>query len=83
MFLPLILLAFLFRKTRKQSSKNDKIKSLIQSLNGQKVFKEKEKDGLEKKRKFSFPWWFKIILYSISILVMLGSIFFTIVKGYI
>jgi ABC-type glycerol-3-phosphate transport system permease component len=81
-FLPLILLAFSFRKTRKQNTKNDKLKSLIQSLTGQKVFEEKEKDELIKKRKFSFPWYFKIILYKICVLVMLGTIFFTILKGY-
>jgi hypothetical protein len=79
-FLPLILLAFLFRKTRKQKTRNEKLKALIQSLTDQKVF-EKEKERSITKQKFSFPWWVKIILYLISIFVMVGSIFFTILKG--
>jgi hypothetical protein len=31
--------------------------------------------------KFLFPWWFKIIIYVISFLCMIFSVFFTILKG--
>jgi len=78
MFVPLILLAFLFRKTRKFRTKYEKLKN-IHSLTGQEIknFKAKNKS----KRRLSFPWWFKIVLYFVSILGMIGSIFFTILKG--
>jgi hypothetical protein len=79
MFVPLILLAFLFRKTRKFRTKYEKLKNIIHSLTGQEIKNVKAKN--ESKRRLSFPWWFKIVLYFVSILGMIGSTFFTILKG--
>jgi hypothetical protein len=79
MFVPLILLAFLFKKTRKFRTKYEKLKNIINSLTGQEIKNVKAKN--ESKRRLSFPWWFKIVLYFVSILGMIGSTFFTILKG--
>ena len=40
--------------------------------------KEKEK---KIKRKFSFPWWFKIIAYILSYMCIILSIFWIYIKG--
>jgi hypothetical protein len=80
MFLPLILLAFLFRKTRKYHTKYERLKKTFQSLTG-KDFKNKGSNIKTRNEKFSFPFCFKIILFTISILGMIASVFFTILKG--
>ena len=87
MFLPLIFWAFLFRKTSKNNRKYEKLKSFIQSLNGTDLKNnermQNSKIGSTKTRKeFAFPRWFKFILYAISFLFMIASIFFTILKGF-
>ena len=51
-----------------------------------KVFKLLWDDGenwLDKQKtaKFAFPFWFKIFLYGISLLLMATSIFFSLLKG--
>ena len=87
MFLPLIFWAFLFRRTRKNNGKYEKLKSIIQSSNGNDLKNNERKQNSEigtarAKRGFAFPRWFKFILYAISFLFMIASIFFTILKGY-
>jgi hypothetical protein len=87
MFLPLIFWAFLFRKTRKNNMKYKKLKNIIQSITGEDLANNRQKFNLKigsakARKEFAFPRWFKFILYSISFLFMISSIFFTILKGF-
>ena len=76
--MPFVLWAYLFRRTRKRHTRYLKLKKKIESLTGEKI----EPENSEKTKKFTFPWWFKIVLYSISFTCMLISIVLTIIKGY-
>ena len=80
MFLPLILLAFLFRKTRRFHTKYDRLKKTMQSFKIKTVQNKALKIN-SKSERFAFPWFFKVVLYAISFLCMIVSIFFTILKG--
>jgi len=73
MFLPLIFLTFSFKRTRKFHTKYEKLKFRNQTL----IFNGKSKA----KRRFTFPWCFKLVLYAVCFVFMTASIFFTLVKG--
>ena len=90
-FPPSFLILQIFRKSRRRESRSAKLKKLIQ----EKRSKENE-DPIEsnqessrrrvgsKKRprkKFTLPWWFKIIGYALSFCVVVVCLFFIIIKG--
>ena len=89
-FLP-VLLALLFRKTGPfRKTKSIKIKKVLNELND-----KNDKDHLSQcnnegsppleteknEKKFKFPWWFKIVLYLISFVLMAVSIILVLFEG--
>ena len=40
-----------------------------------------DSDHLPKNKKFTFPWWLKMLLYLFCFACMVASIFFTVIKG--
>jgi hypothetical protein len=77
MFMPLLVLAHLFRKTRAFKTKYQKLKEKLPSIT---ILDDSNIDS-QKTKEFTLPWWFKIVLYSICCIIMVASIFFTIIKG--
>ncbi len=53
----------------------------MRKFNIRKPKKQKKEKKKDKKAPLTFPWWFKIIAYLLSIALAIISIFFIIVKG--
>ena len=83
-FIPLIVVAMLYKKTATRLSKSKRMKTAFQKILTNDIFTNESKfvfSNRKLKNKFTFPWWFKTILYLISLIFMAISIFFTIIKG--
>ena len=89
-FPPTLLLVQMFRRTKPRQTRINKLKTLLSTTQNkadlesaseeeQTTTREEEK----KKRSFQlkFPWWFKIIAYTVSFVFATVSIFFVIIKG--
>ena len=69
-FLPMLILAALFRNTKSSSSSRvKKMKSLLKAEIHQET------------KSFKFAWWFKIVLYFFSFTCMSITILFIIIMG--
>jgi hypothetical protein len=85
-YIPVFFLIELFKRTSSRKSKLKKLQKLISSLSGTtkniNLLSESEKVPLKKRIKFiKFPWWFKIILYIISFILMALSILLVVFRG--
>jgi hypothetical protein len=70
-FVPTFIMLEVFKRTKKRKPHIAKLRELV----GLKNYK------LTKQNKFRFPWWTKIICHLLSIMIMIVSIFFTILYG--
>jgi hypothetical protein len=70
-FVPTFIILEVFKRTKKRKPHIVKLRELV----GLKNYK------LTKQNKFRFPWWTKIICHLLSIMIMIASIFFTILYG--
>ena len=79
-YVPVFVLIQLFRRTSSVWSKSKRLVKLIKntdsSLNKNKIH-TKESESMS----WIFPWWFKIILYLFSFIVMASSIVLVTFKG--
>jgi hypothetical protein len=70
-FVPTFIMLEVFKRTKQRKPHIVKLRELV-GINDYE---------LPRKREFGFPWWTKIICYVLSILIMIVSIFFTILYG--
>ncbi len=84
-YFPLIFLIILFRKTKPHHKRSKKIEKIFPNLNLDVDLKKnkttQQNNEANKNKAFKFPWYFKIILYMISFLIMGISILFVLFKG--
>lgn len=66
---PSFLLVQLFRRIRRRQTRLSKINALL------------KQDKRKKHFELKFPWWFKIIAYLLSFVLVALSLFFVIIKG--
>ncbi len=80
----------LFRRTRRRNTKTRRLKKIIKKREekDQKQMKPiyiasstMQSSYCSNKQKLTFPWWFKIIAYMASFIVMSVSILFIVFKG--
>jgi hypothetical protein len=88
-----LLIVELFRRTRAKFDKrlfnlnsflndwSENEKDYVQNERAKNYIINDEKVINIKKKKFKFPWWFKIIIYLICLMVSCASVFFIIVQG--
>ncbi len=87
-----MLIVELFRRTRRKHDKRlVNLKSFLSNWNNEEKnvsqnkrmnkYIVKNNENVKIKRKFKFPWWFKIIIYLICLIISVASIFFIIVQG--
>ena len=82
-FPPSLLLVQLFRRIKRRRTRLMKIKMTLKEQNfefpdeNEKKLKNKEKKSCELK----FPWWFRIIAYTISFAIAGSCLFFVVLKG--
>jgi hypothetical protein len=79
-YVPVFVLIQIFKRTSSVMSKSKRLEKLVTktrpSLNKKQIH---TKDS--KSMSFTFPWWFKIFLYLLSIVVMASSIVLVAFKG--
>jgi hypothetical protein len=85
-FIPLVFLIILFRKTKSVKKRSNNIRKTLPSIfiDESVDFRSKSKESIENegiKKSFKFPWFFKVILYSISLFVIVFSNLFVLFKG--
>ena len=85
-FIPLVFLVILFRKTKSNQKQSNKLRKTLQInyVDESVDFKSKSKESRENKgtkKSFKFPWFFKIILYSVSLFIIAFSNLFVLFKG--
>ncbi len=85
-FIPLVFLVTLFRKTKSNQKRSNNIRKTLPSIyiDDSVDFRSKSEESIENegiKKSFKFPWFFKIILYSISLLIIAFSNLFVLFKG--
>jgi hypothetical protein len=85
-YIPLVFLVILFRKTKSKKKRSNNLKKILQInyIDESVDFKSKSEESNEyeeKHKSFKFPWFFKIILYSISLFIIASSNLFVLFKG--
>jgi hypothetical protein len=82
-YIPFVFLVILFRKTKsnQKRSKNTKKTLQIDFIDDFKSKSKESSENVETKNSFKFPWFFKIILYSISLGIIGFSNLFVLFKG--
>lgn len=89
-FPPSFLLIQLFRRSKSRVPRNQMFKEKLDEIKGAKNLtdlnnmEEKiptENKKLKKKNKLEFPWWCKIIAYTLSVIFTGVALFFIITKG--
>lgn len=83
-YLPLLLLVLVFKKTQPRKKKSSKLEKVLKKITGRvhlPAIHVKKPDLTEKKRKIKLPWYFKIFLYIFSLMSMVLSIAFVLLKG--
>lgn len=83
MFIPSFVLVRLFRNSKRRKTRLFQLDKLMSSFNRNSKDKinKNGKYSMEDLKKFLFPWWFKIIAYILSFLLIGSSTFFLIAKG--
>ncbi len=87
-FPPTFLLMQLFRKSKRKTNELKKIKKKtknefdeIKDQQSKDVRQKNKKNEETDKMSFALPWWFKIIAYILSFILIVFSIFFIIIQG--
>lgn len=90
-FVPNLIIVELFRRTKQKHNKRlDHLNKFLNEWNEEnniisnkrmKMYLTDDENVKIKKKKFKFPWWFKIIIYLICLIMAAVSIFFIIIKG--
>ena len=84
-FLPILLLVELFRRSKRYNERKEKISEiLIKNERPNKLKNEIKSENyieIRNKKRIRFSWWFKIIAYLISHLLMIISAVLVIIKG--
>ena len=73
-FIPSFLLVQMFRRTKRRNPRLARIKRILRTKN-------KETKRAKKPLELRFPWWFIIVAYVVSFLLVTSSLFFVLLKG--
>jgi hypothetical protein len=77
-FIPSLFLVQFFQRIRSRQSSQQEISSLRQTLY---QIKKKPIPFQSKQSKLTFPWWCVFVAYGFSLILVIVSIFFLIVRG--
>ena len=89
-FPPSLLLVQLFRRIKRKHTHLDRLKHVLKEeqdnvesrlIEKDDTLTQKDKKNNSKKFELKFPWWFKIVAYFISFLMVAVSLFFVVIKG--